>query len=202
MEDLQAIWNKLHELQQEVGAMIDEPAIDDTLQQLRTREDARLREAKLLRVIIFGTIFFLVAMVLLVAYLTHQPVAWTQFLGIALVGLGMYWMHAQFLRTQITIEPRSYDQDAQGFISAARNQLLLRKQLLIFAPIIYAFLLLGGMHLLIHPYISALDAYWGIIAGSYGLTLGILGAGIGMQLQKFQREFGPILNRFERFLAE
>lgn len=202
MEDLQAIWNKLNELQQQVGALIDETAIDDTLQQLRTREQARLREAKFLQIMIYGTVAVMTGMVFWVAYMTQQPVAITQLLGIGLIGLGMYWMRWQFRRTQLSVEPDQYSQDAQGFIATARQQLQLRKKLLIYAPLVYALMLLSGLHLLLHSYLSELSSYWGMIGGSYGLTLGALGAGIGMQLHKFKREFGPILSRFERFLAE
>ena len=193
MEDLQAIWNKLNELQKQVGALIDEQAIDHNLDQLQQRESARLREARWLRGMIVGTVTLLTGMVVLVAFLTHQPVTWGQILGSVCIGQGMYWMLWQFQRTQI--------QDAQGFIAAAREKLLLRRKLLILAPLVYALLLLGGMHLLLHPYISLLPAYWGIIGGSYGFTLGILGAGMGIQWQKFERDYGPVLDRFERFLA-
>ncbi len=202
MEELKTIWNKLNELQIQVGELIDEKAIDHSMAQLKQQETSRIKEANVLKGMIFGTVGVLAAMLLMVVFVTEQSIIWTQVLGLALIGLGMYWMLYQFQRTQIPFEAGNYDQEAQGFIKTAHEKLILRKKLLTIAPLVYGLLLLSGLHLMLHPYLMEIPYYLGIMGATYGICLGILGGGMGIKHNQFEREFRPIMERFERFLAE
>jgi len=196
MDELQAIWNKLNDLQTEVGALIKVDKVDTIYEKLKKEEE---QQKKWMPFMVPYIICLMLGMTWLVRYTGGKPLDLIQISGLILITLGglsmIYLMHL----ARIPVDLYEHNHTSVEFMKNIKGKLLKRRHLWAIAMIVYILSLTIGLHLLIFG-IGSLAGKGGSVGAFYGIMFGLMGASAGGMYSMHQARYGGMLQRIDRFL--
>ena len=201
MEDLKLIWNKLNELQLEVGKLIEMDKVETVYDKLKKEEELKKKWMPFTAPVILltmGWIFW-------ITYPKGEPLSeilFTPFtLGILLIIFGAFLMMYLIVKIRIPLARYQHDRSSLDFLKIVKERLHQRKKYTLIGVSLYLFILTIGVHLMIFEF-NSLAGSWGMVFGLYGFMLGLTGMMIPSVLVAHNKQYKDILSRIDRFLAD
>ncbi len=194
MEDLKAIWNKVNDLQQQVGKLIDGDTVENTYTNLKKEQDLQKKWTPWM-------IPYILVLMGFMTWLTEafkSPVSMT---GIGLITIGGFVMTYLLQANQIPIEQYEHNRDAASFLKTVKEKLTKRKHFWATGVAIYTLSLTFGLHLLIFG-LDSLEGQGGYVGLLYGTMLSLTGYATGTMYIAHQSRYGDMLKSINRFLAD
>lgn len=197
MDELHAIWNKLNDLQVEVGTLLEVNKVETIYQQLKKEEDLQKKWAPFVMPFI---ICMMLGMTLFIRYAGGQPYTNIQIIGWILITLGALAMTYLLQSDSLPLATYEHHKNSLDFLKIVKEKLLKRKHLWAFAVTFYIISLTTGLHLLIFG-LGSLAGKGGILGAFYGIMFGLMGASAGGMYAMHQAKYGKLLKRIDRFLS-
>ncbi|MEN0004889.1 MAG: hypothetical protein AAF798_12120 [Bacteroidota bacterium] len=194
MDNLKAIWEKLHEAQIEIEQLMHKDsssAIIDTF-----RKEEALRQ-KYLPWMLPYLAFIMTGMTLLV-YHTNPQFGSMEVLGLFLIACAGFIMIYIPQSIRIPIQSFSYGEATIPFVRAAQEKIGLRRKYLLHSTIAMMILLTGGLFCLIFGNQPAPS--WRMIVYFFAFTVVLSGVAVTGTMLGFDRYYKPLLERMEKFL--
>ena len=194
MEDLKAIWNKLDDLQLEIGQYFNKNVVETTYATIRKEENLRKKWTPWI-------IPYILVLMSVMVWISNAFQSWVSMMGILLITIGGFVMTYLLQANRIPVEQYEHNRDAMSFMKLVKEKLERKKHFWAIGVAIYTLSLTFGLHLLIFGF-DSLAGKMGYVALLYGLMLGIAGYATGNMYIIHQQRYGGILKTIDRFLAE
>lgn len=194
MEDLKTVWNKINDLQLEVGQVVDTDTVENTYTALKKEQDLQKK----------WTPWMIPYILILMGFMTWLTEAFNSpisMVGIGLITIGGFVMTYLLQANQIPIEQYEHNRNAIAFLKTVKSKLTKRRHFWAIGVVIYTLSLTFGLHLLIFGLTSLAEkgSQFGLF---YGIMLGLTGLVTGSMYVTHQSRYGDMLKRIDRFLAE
>ena len=194
MEDLKAIWNKVNDLQLQVGKLVDTDTVEHTYTTLKKEQDLQKKWTPWM-------IPYILVLMGFMTWLTEAFKSPVSMAGIGLITIGGLVMTYLLQANQIPIEQYEHNRDATSFLKMVKEKLAKRKHFWAIGVAIYTLSLTFGLHLLIFG-LDSLDGKGGQVGLLYGIMLSLTGYATGNMYVTHQSRYGELLKSINRFLAE
>jgi len=204
MDDLKAIWQKIGDLKEEVGEMIEMNKVESVYSQLK-KEEARNKKwlPWMIPYIIAVTAFIFLVYNWISQTYSDRNLTTQQILGTLLIPLGGFIMLYFYQLHKIPLDNKEHDQTSLSFLKMVKEKLAKKRKAIRLGNITYILLLTIGLNLVSFDWGgTSISLYWKHLLFLNGtmLVIGIFSFMFG--LKKFDKQYKDILTRIDRFLAE
>lgn len=204
MDDLKAIWQKIGDLKEEVGEMIEMNKVESVYSQLK-KEEARNKKwlPWMIPYYIGMTLFILWVYNWMSITWFDRTLSTFQIIGTLLIMVGGFIMLYLSQLHKIPLADYQQDQTSQAFLSTVKEKLAKRRKMSLIANGIYIFVLTIGLNMVAYDWSSDFANGFGlhtILMNGFMLLLAAITLPLG--LRKFDKQYKDILTRIDRFLTE
>ncbi len=204
MDELKNIWQKIGDLKEEVGDMIEMNKVENVFSQLK-KEEARNKKwlPWMIPYYIGMTLFLLWAYNWMSVTWFDRNLSTLQIIGTLLIMVGGFIMLYLTQLHKIPLADYQQDQTSQVFLSTVKEKLAKRRKMSLIANGIYLFILTIGLNMVAYDWSGDSGNPIGLhtlLMNGFMLILAAISLPLG--LRKFDKQYKDIVTRIDRFLGE
>lgn len=204
MEDLKSIWQKVGDLKEEIGDMIEMNRVESVYSQLK-KEEARQKKWKPWQIpyIIAVTVFIFLVFNWISQTYSGRNMTTQQIFGTLLIPIGGFIMLYFYQLHKIPLDNKEHDQTSLSFLKMVKEKLAKKRIAIRWANITYILLLTAALNLVSFDWgIVDISEQWKhlLLLNGIMLIIGILSFIFGQKV--FDKQYKDMLERIDRFLAD